>query len=221
MQRIPESELMDDPAQAIAYASADFEEAHCTIVENFQRVFPDISELHDVLDLGCGPADIAIRFANMYPNCKIDAVDGALEMLKQAHLFIAREDLQNRITLHLQRLPECDLPKKSYNAIVSNSLLHHLHNAQHLWSVVKKYATEKTVIFISDLIRPETLQAANLLVEQYAEDESEILRNDFFNSLLAAFTIDEVHAQLQEAQIKGLNIEQISDRHMLIYGNLH
>lgn len=220
MQRVPEPELMEDSAQAMAYANADFEEVHRTIVENFQRVFPDTKELHYVLDLGCGPADIAIRFACMYPNCKIDAVDGAQEMLNQARLVIEQKSLQSRIALHLQCLPECDLLKKSYDAIVSNSLLHHLHNAQHLWSVVKKYATVKTAIFISDLIRPDSLQAANQLVEQYAEGESEILRRDFFNSLLAAFTIDEVHAQLQEAQLNGLNIEQISDRHMLIYGYL-
>ena len=220
MQRVPEPELMEDSAQAMAYANANFEEAHRTIVDNFQRVFPNIKELHYVLDLGCGPADIAIRFARLYPNCKIDAVDGAQEMLNQARLFIEQKSLQSRITLHLQCLPECDLPNKSYNAIVSNSLLHHLHNAQHLWSVVTKYATEKTAIFISDLIRPDSLQAANQLVEQYAEGESVILRRDFFNSLLAAFTIDEVHAQLQEAQLNGLNIEQISDRHMLIYGYL-
>lgn len=220
MQRVPEPELMENSAQAMAYANADFEEAHRTIVENFQRVFPDIKELYDVLDLGCGPADIAIRFALMYPNCKIDAVDGAQEMLNQARLVIEQMSLQSRITLHLQCLPDCNLPKKSYDAIVSNSLLHHLHNAQHLWSVVEKYATAKTAIFISDLIRPDSLQVADQLVEQYAEGESEILRRDFFNSLLAAFTIDEVHAQLQEAQLNGLNIEQISDRHMLIYGNL-
>ena len=220
MQRVPEPELMEDSAQAMAYANADFDEAHRTIVENFQRVFQDIKVLHNLLDLGCGPADIAIRFACMYPNCKIDAVDGSQEMLNQARLFIERKSLQSRITLYLQCLPKCDLPKKSYNAIVSNSLLHHLHNAQHLWSVVKKYATANTAIFIGDLIRPDSLQAANQLVQQYAEGESEILRSDFLNSLLAAFTIDEVHAQLEEAQLNSLNIEQISDRHMLIYGYL-
>ena len=40
MKRIPESELMNDSAQVLAYADANFEEAHTTIVNHFDRVFP-------------------------------------------------------------------------------------------------------------------------------------------------------------------------------------
>ncbi len=218
MQRVPEPELMNDSMQALTYANANFEESHRAIVENFKRVFPRIGELQNVLDLGCGPADIAIRFARMYLNCNIDAVDGAQKMLDQARSILVREALQDRITLHLQSLHSCNLPNDNYDAIVSNSLLHHLHNAQHLWAVVKRYSTSKTAIFISDLFRPDTVQSAQRLLEQYAVNEPEILRHDFFNSLLAAFSIEEVYEQLDEAQIKSLSIEQISDRHMLVYG---
>lgn len=220
MKRLPEPELMDDSAQVAAYANADFEAAHSAIVEHFRRVFPHIETLHTVLDLGCGPADIAIRFARMYPNCKIDAVDGAKNMLEQAQIFIARESLEDRISLHLYRLSNCELANKNFNAIVSNSLLHHLHEPQHLWSTIKQYATAETAIFVSDLFRPESTQQANHLVEQYASDEPDILRRDFYNSLLAAFTPNEVHDQLTAAGLHGLQVEQISDRHMLIYGYL-
>lgn len=220
MQRLPEPELMDDAIQVAAYANADFEAAHSTIVGHFCRVFPHIESLRTVLDLGCGPADIAIRFAQLFPTCRIDAVDGAEEMLKQAQIFIAAEALENRIALHHRCLPNCELPGKSYDAIVSNSLLHHLHEPQHLWSTVDQYAATETAIFICDLFRPASTQLANELVEQYASGEPEILRRDFYNSLLAAFTLDEVHAQLNAANFHSLQVEQISDRHMLVYGYL-
>ncbi len=220
MQRLLESELMDDATQAVAYANADFEAAHSSIVGHFRRVFPHIESLHTVLDLGCGSADIAIRFARLYPDCKIDAVDGAQAMLKQAQLVIDRESLEDRIAVHLYRLPNCKLPSKSYDAIVSNSLLHHLHEPQHLWSSLRKFATAKTAIFICDLLRPDSLLSASHLVEQYASGEPDILRRDFYNSLLAAFTLDEVHDQLSAANLHGLHVEQISDRHLLIYGHL-
>lgn len=218
MQRIIEPELMNDSEQAIAYAAANFEKAHQAIVDYFPYLFPNMDHMLSILDLGCGTADITIRFAKMLPNCKIDAVDGASEMLNQARYLIAQKELQDQITLHLQNLTDCDLSNKHYNAIVSNSLLHHLHNAQHLWSVVKKHASPTTAVFISDLFRPETIQSAKILLQQYASDEPAVLRRDFFNSLLAAFSIEEVRTQLEEAEIKGLNIEQISDRHMLIHG---
>lgn len=220
MQRLPEPELMDDAAQVVAYANADFEAAHSTIVGHFQRVFPHIETLHTVLDLGCGPADIAIRFARLYPDCKIDAVDGAQAMLKQAQHVIESECLENQIAVHLYRLPNCKLPSKSYDAIVSNSLLHHLHEPRHLWSSVRQFATAKTAIFICDLFRPASKEIANELVKQYAGNEPEILRRDFYNSLLAAFTLHEVHDQLRAANLHGLYVEQISDRHMLIHGYL-
>lgn len=220
MQRLPEPELMDDPAQARAYAHADFEDAHSAIVAHFRRVFGKHEAPHTMLDLGCGPADISIRFARLYPDCKIDAVDGAHFMLEQARAFIAREVLQDQITLHLQRLPDCELPEKCYQAIVSNSLLHHLHEPQDLWATVRKYAISGTAIFICDLYRPQTLEQAEDLVSRYATGEPEILRRDFYNSLLAAFTPDEVEAQLSVAGLRGLSLEPISDRHLLVHGRL-
>lgn len=218
MNRILEPELMNDSEQVLAYANADFETAHSLIVSHFDRVFPHVEDLHTVLDLGCGPGDISIRFAKKFPNSKIDAVDGAKAMLAQAQQIIERESLTDRIELHLYRIPNCKLPNKRYDAIVSNSLLHHLHEPQHLWSVIRQYATKETAIYICDLLRPESLKSAKELVEQYASDEPDILRRDFYNSLLAAFTLDEASTQLNAASISGLQVEQISDRHMLIHG---
>lgn len=220
MQRLPEPELMDDPAQATAYARADFEAAHSAIMEHFHRAFAHLEPPNTMLDLGCGPADIAIRFARLYPDCKIDAVDGAQCMLQQAQACIEAAALQHRITLHLQRLPNCELPDQSYEAIVSNSLLHHLHEPQHLWSTVRRYASARTAIFICDLYRPESVRQASALVTHHAAGEPDILRRDFYNSLLAAFTPDEVQAQLNTAGLQGLRLEQISDRHLLVYGRL-
>jgi hypothetical protein len=70
MNRVLEQELMDDPVQAEAYAGADFAEVNQGFVDRFREYFPDFSEGR-VLDLGCGPADIAIRFAKLYPACHI------------------------------------------------------------------------------------------------------------------------------------------------------
>ncbi|MCG6936128.1 MAG: class I SAM-dependent methyltransferase, partial [Proteobacteria bacterium] len=71
MKRVPEPELMDEDAQARAYASANFEAPHSQFIELFRETFPDLSPAGMVLDLGCGPADITLRFAQAFPACRL------------------------------------------------------------------------------------------------------------------------------------------------------
>ncbi len=225
MERIPEPELMNNIEQVLAYSNADFEVAHQSVIENFCQIFPNDPPLKTFLDLGCGSGDVTVRFANQFPASKIDALDGAEEMLKQAEKLIKQASLTERITLHHQQLPNCIFDNVSYDAIISNSLLHHLHEPQHLWSIIKQIVSNKnnqtdTAIYVCDLYRPETKQLADELVDQYASEEPEILRKDFYNSLLAAFTPNEVRTQIDNTELGSLNIDVVSDRHMLIYGYL-
>ncbi len=225
MERILEPELMNDPEQVLAYSYANFEVAHQAVIENFCQIFPNEPRLNTFLDLGCGSGDVTVRFAHQFPESKFVAVDGAEEMLKQAEKLIEQESLSERITLHLQQLPNCSFDDNHYDAIISNSLLHHLHEPQHLWSIIKQITNNEnnkadTAIYVCDLFRPQTKQLAADMVDQYASKEPEILRKDFYNSLLAAFTPSEVRTQIDNADLGSLNIDIVSDRHMLIYGYL-
>lgn len=218
MQRIPEPELMDDPVQAAAYAAADFTGPHNMFVEKFREIFPDIEVTGKVLDLGCGPADVSIRFAKAHPDCLIDGVDGAKAMLREGALRLKRENLADRIHLMQGRIPGINVPEKQYSVIISNSLLHHLHDPAVLWRCIKNYSHDRTIIFVMDLMRPQTAEEAKELVNTYSGAEPMILKQDFYNSLCAAFTPGEVQAQLNTAGLGQLNINVISDRHMLVYG---
>ncbi|NNE05177.1 MAG: SAM-dependent methyltransferase, partial [Xanthomonadales bacterium] len=66
--------------------------------------------------------------------------------------------------------------------------------------------------------RPESPQAAQAIVAQYAGDAPDILREDFYNSLLAAYTPEEVKRQLSGAGLDSLGIELSSDRHWMVCG---
>src|SRR3970282_1704719 len=103
MERFPEPELMDDPAQALAYATADFSEPHEAFVRHFQRLFPEFKRGR-MLDLGCGAADITIRFARAYPAARLDGVDGARAMLRHAREAVAKAQLEPRVSLRLLQL---------------------------------------------------------------------------------------------------------------------
>jgi trans-aconitate methyltransferase len=83
MKRILEPELMDDVAQARAYAQADFAEENQGFVDRFREYFPDWTGGH-VVDLGCGPADIPIRFLRAFPDARVTGVDASRPMLDLA-----------------------------------------------------------------------------------------------------------------------------------------
>lgn len=74
MQRRPETELMNDPVQAGAYAEADFESAHQSFIDLFVEKFPQLDITGEVLDLGCGPGDVTRRFARAFPNALLHAL---------------------------------------------------------------------------------------------------------------------------------------------------
>jgi SAM-dependent methyltransferase len=218
MQRIPEPELMDDPVQAEAYAAADFDAAHSRIVDAFEVCFPGTGLDGRVLDLGCGPGDISFRFAARYPACSVIGVDGSSAMIRLANRRRADDEVGERVCFIEGQLPGAPIPDGPYIAIVSNSLLHHLHRPEVLWQAIDAHADRGTCIYVADLRRPQDANAARRLVSEYAADEPEILQRDFYNSLLAAFTPSEVEAQLAAVGLAGLSVEVISDRHLLVHG---
>ena len=216
MERVLEPELMEDAEQVIAYALADFEIPHNEFVQRIKAFVNEPTYSGKALDLGCGPGDISRRFAKAFPLCNIDAVDGSKSMIDCAINSMPPE-LQSRLNFIHGRLPDVALPGSGYDIIFSNSLLHHLPEPQTLWHTVKHYAKLGTRIIIMDLLRPETTDIAKSMVQMYAADEPEILQRDFYCSLLAAFTLAEINSQIMQAGLP-LNAEQISDRHVLIFG---
>ena len=218
MNRVLEPELMDDQEQALAYAKADFEEENQGFVDRFLEFYPEFTSGH-VLDLGCGPADIPIRLARALPDCRMTGVDGSPPMIALGVEAIRAAGLADRITLRCERFQETVLEERA-DAVISNSLLHHVPNALQFWYAVKKLAQPGAVVLVMDLLRPESPEAAKAIVEKYAADEPAILRRDFYNSLLASYTEDEVAAQLTEMNLSRLLIDVLDDRHWIVGGRL-
>lgn len=219
MDRIPEPELMDAAEQALAYAQADFEEPHSHFIDRFASCFPQQEARGTYLDLGCGPADITIRFARAYPHVTLDGVDGAEAMLSLGRDLVAAAGLSERIRLTRVFLPQDALPAPHYSGVISNSLLHHLADPDVLWHTVRSHAYAEAPIFVMDLMRPADEATARALVDEYADGEPEVLRHDFFHSLRAAYTVDEVQEQLERCNLTQLQVEAISDRHLIVFGS--
>jgi SAM-dependent methyltransferase len=220
MDRVAEPELMDDEAQALAYANADFEDANSGFCGHVHARLPSVSDSALVVDLGCGPADIPVRLARRHPGWHFDAVDGAPAMLATARLAVDRAGLGSRIALHLARLPDTGLNAHAYDLVLSNSLLHHLGEPGALLNAVRVLGRPGAGVLVMDLRRPDSEKDAADLVERYSPNEPPVLKRDFYRSLLAAYRPDEVRAALGAAGLHRLSVDVVSDRHLLIWGRL-
>lgn len=217
LSRQSEPELMDDPAQALAYAQADFSVPHSAFVQTFAQHFPDFRG-GQVIDLGCGPADVTLRFAQAYPAVQITAVDGAPAMLELAAQAIAEHGLSRRIQLIKAYLPDSSFAAPRFDAVISNSLLHHLADPLTLWTTIATLAKPQAPIFVMDLRRPRSVGELHQLVETYAADSPPILRRDFYHSLCAAYQMEEVEKQLVTLGLPQLRVHEFGDRHLYIFG---
>ena len=219
MNRVLEPELMTDRDQAQAYAAADFAAVNQGFVDRFRTRFPDF-ERGRLVDLGCGPADIPIRFCRALPGVIVTAVDGSEAMLGPGRAAVAAAGLESRVRLVCARLPGLTRPPAGFDGVVSNSLLHHMPRPEVFWSELARLGREGAAVLVMDLHRPESVERARGIVEAYSGGEPEVLKRDFFHSLCAAFTLAEVEAQLREAGLGGLRCEMVSDRHWAVSGVL-
>jgi len=219
MQRIPEPELMLDEAQVLAYAEADFAAPHDHLISLLLERFPDLPATPAAVDLGCGAGDISRRFARALPQATIHGVDGSPAMLEIARRMTLEDGLEQRVTFAEVLLPAPPPVGIGCDLILSNSLLHHMADPDAFWGTVRDWAGTPGRVFVMDLLRPPSPEAAAELVSRYSGAEPEVLRTDFFNSLCAAFEVSEVQAQLERAGLGSLQIETVSDRHFIAWGS--
>lgn len=212
MKRVLEPEVMDDPAQAVAYAHADFAAVNQGFVDRFVALDPGARG--NVVDLGCGPADIPSRLASARPDLRCVGIDASLPMLRHA-----RRDAGASVLPVAGRLGALPFADRTFDALLSNSLLHHLPEADLLWGEIRRIGRAGAMVLVMDLHRPPSVDAAREIVDTYAAGEPEVLRRDFFHSLLAAFTLDEVRDQLRAGGL-ALACEIASDRHWVASGRL-
>jgi ubiquinone/menaquinone biosynthesis C-methylase UbiE len=208
---------MDDQLQSVAYAKADFSMTNQLFVDSVIHDFPD--HLGTVVDIGCGPGDVVIRLARAASKARITAIDGSAPMIALARDAVRAAGLDSRVTLLQGSIPGVALTDKAFDAILSKDLLHHLPDPLVLWREAARLGRQGAAVYVMDLVRPPTPLDARRIIDAVAASEDPILREDFYRSLCAAFTPVEVQQQLRDAGL-DLRVQTVSDRHMLVSGQL-
>jgi 2-polyprenyl-3-methyl-5-hydroxy-6-metoxy-1,4-benzoquinol methylase len=218
MIRMPEPELMTEKEQAAAYAAANFAEVNEPVARWFQARFSALAPGARLLDIGCGTADMTIRLVRAYPGITALGIDGSEAMLSYGSNLVNQAGLNSRIQLECRYFPDAALGIANFDAVTANNLLHHLADPGSFWRAVLSCARPGAPIMVADLRRPSDTPTVESLVEQYAWRALPPLRRDFFNSLHAAYTADEVRQQLDEAGLTGLQVEEVGPLHLVAWG---
>lgn len=218
MERVPEPEMMSAEEEAEVYELADFSKVNQTFAERAAELAP--ASPGKLIDLGCGPGDILARVLRLAPRFSLFGLDGAPAMLVLAKKRMEKEGTGATIQFLLGDAKELPCPSGCLDVVISNSLVHHLPDPGPFWREIRRIAKPGATILIQDLSRPDTPEAAGRIVERESGPEPQLLKDLFFQSLLASFTPEEIRGQLAEAGLQGLRVRMSSDRHWEVAGRL-
>ena len=213
MKRIVEPEVMDTAEAAAAYDAMEHGEVDEAFVD---RVVALGASTGHFLDVGTGPAQIPILLARRCPDIQITAIDLSEEMLKIAERHVAAAGLTDQITLERVDAKRLPYPDNAFDGLISNSIVHHIHDAMSALREMGRVARPKGVVLIRDLIRPERVADAQAFVDRYAAGDTVYQQKLYYDSFLAAFTIAEVNEMLKRIDLPGSVVVQSTDRHWSI-----
>jgi SAM-dependent methyltransferase len=195
--RIIEPELMCNVEQVIGFSSAKREQSADAFIKVYQMLC-NISKKR-IIDLGCGPGQYLIKFANTFTDTCIIGYDGSIEMVNLARHNVLLAGLSDRIEIRHAMFK--DIKFEECDCIISSGTLHHAHDPLEFWNVIKNLSNETIQIFIMDIIRPLDDIKLNSIVYELATTENHYYKTDLYNSLRAAFTHKEIEEQLKMAEI--------------------
>jgi len=216
--RILEPEVMDSESEAIDYNTMDHSQVNRVFVDDLlaalapRAIGPGRGSLR-ILDVGTGTALIPIELCRRPGRWHITAADLAQSMLDVAAENIASAGLGDRISLEHLDAKRLKFNDGDFDVVMTNSILHHIPDPRECFAEMVRVVAPRGLLFVRDLLRPETAAELVRLVALYAGDANDSQREMFGASLHAALTLDEVQALAIPFGITADCVRQTTDRH--------
>jgi ubiquinone/menaquinone biosynthesis C-methylase UbiE len=211
LPRVLEPEVMDSAEEAHDYDAMDHSTVNRLFVADFLAAWRQGSET--VLDMGTGTAQVPIELCRQAPGVRVIAIDLAEHMLALGRDNVRRAELQDRIELRgcdAKRLP---FAADFFAALISNSIVHHIPEPATVLGEMVRVTRPGGLLFVRDLLRPDSAEQVRHLVDTYAGDANTHQRQMFSDSLGAALTLAEMRHLVAALGFDPTTVQQTSDRH--------
>jgi ubiquinone/menaquinone biosynthesis C-methylase UbiE len=223
LSRVLEPEVMDTREEAADYDSMDHSHVNKVFADDLLAfVRKNTNWLADdaeggadveILDLGTGTARIPVEICRRHSACRIVAVDLSVHMLDLARYNVEAAGFARRILLAHVDAKQSPFAAKRFPIVISNSIVHHIPAPSLVFAEANRAVAPGGVIFLRDLLRPDSKGEIDRLVAQYAGNENDHQQAMFAASLAAALTLDEVRACVAEHGYPADSVQATSDRH--------
>lgn len=226
LSRTLEPEVMDTVEEAVDYDSMDHSEVNRQFVDDLLAFVNKTKSAlqHDLgvtIDLGTGTALIPKELMSRQVNVELLlACDLSWEMLRLAHQHLSaakRLDSALPVLCDAKELPCAD---QTCDVVISNSIVHHIPEPKSVFREMRRIVQTGGIIFVRDLMRPESEMEVEELVLQYAGSENAHQQQMFRQSLHAALTVDEVSQLLADCDLPGHWVSATTDRHWTVAGQM-
>ena len=224
LQRKLEPEVMDSAEDASEYNEMDHSEVNQAFVDELlaflgtntdfkSRLDDDEEDLIGVLDVGTGTALIPALLCDQHAAFKVIAVDMAVSMLELASYNVHASLRGDRIELVQADAKDLGYESEMFDIVISNSIVHHIHDPQQCVAEMVRVVQPGGAIFLRDLMRPESMETLESIVQTYAGDATEYCQQLFHQSLHAALTLDEMRQLVLDCGWNPDGVQATSDRH--------
>ncbi len=232
LPRTLEPEVMDSEQDAREYNRMDHSAVNVKFVDEFLLFLsnndlrlrtqedPPFDELEDqpeviasFLDVGTGTALIPIELCKRSPEVRVMAIDLAVSMLDLATLNVDVAGFRSQIQLAHIDAKDSGLEDGMFDSVISNSIIHHIPEPASTVEGMIRTTREGGVIFVRDLMRPDSAAEVDSLVQLYASNESEYARRLFGESLHASLTLEEMRELVSSFGGDPESVAATSDRH--------
>ena len=214
LQRVLEPEVMDTEEEARDYNQMDHATVNRVFVDDLLAFANSLDlELNDVLDLGTGTALIPIELCERDSDCRVMAIDMAVHMLDLARYNIEAASQTERITLAQVDAKSMAYEDGMFQTVISNSIIHHIPEPEVCVQQMVRVTATGGMLFVRDLLRPQSDEAVRELVQTYAGDENEHSQKMFDDSLRAALSLEEIRNMVGPLGFAPETVQQTTDRH--------
>ena len=211
LKRVVEPQIMSKE-ENIYYAKLDFNALHGWFFTYLANEIP--SKTKKLIDLGSGPGDTLIEISrHISQKIKLIGIDASETMTTIANKKIKEANLTN---IEFIKENISNITTK-YDVVISKLTLHHFENPNIFWQAVKSCSKKGTFVYIMDLHRPSKETLEQILEDAKETHKHEILIQELKQSLISAFTLEELELQIKENNL-NLDIKKINKKYVVISG---